>query len=224
MCPTFCTCKSHAVYCANVDIDLPSFPLNTTLLYLLNTTSFIMEPDDPHFSEFPYLLLVNISSSRIPLQIIHNFLIFLPNLRVLYMRSSHITSLGTRIFRSLEKLSILDLQLNAIHSLTSECIVGLGNVLELDFHQMSIRYINQYAFSGMSALVALNLSNNKIDVLNKNIFSDLPSLRHVDLTGNEFIDIDIGTFHVVDMIVLASSSIICCFMKSSVSCRVDTSR
>ena len=217
ICPTFCTCKSHAVYCANVGIDLPSFPLNTTLLYLLNTTS---ETIDPHFTEFTNLLLVNISWSRIPLQIIHKFLVFLPNVRVLYMRSSRITFLGSRIFRNLVKLSIIDLQSNTIHSLTSECMLGLVNVLELDFHQMSIRYIHQHAFSGMNALVSLNLSNNRLDVLNKNIFRDLASLKLVDLTGNVFIDIDIQTFLGLDIIVLASSPVICCYAKSPASCEV----
>ena len=224
ICPTYCTCKSHAVYCANVAIEIPSFPLNTTLLYLLNITSINMEQIDPRRSEFTNLLLLNISWSRIPLQIINNFLAFLPNLRVLYMRSSNITYLGKRNFRNLVKLSIIDLQSNAINSLTSECMVGLVNVLELDFHQMSIRYIHQNAFSGMDALVSLNLSSNNFDVLNKNIFRDLASLKYVDLTGNVFIDIDIRTFQGLDIIVLASSPIICCYTKSPVSCAVKTLR
>ena len=224
ICPTLCTCKSHAVHCANVGIDLPSFSLNTTLLYLINTTSINMEQIDPHFTEFTNLLLVNISWSRIPLQIIHKFLIFQPNLRVLYMRSSNITHLGNRIFRNLEKLSIIDLQLNAIHSLTSECMLGLVNVLELDFHQMSIRYIHQQAFGDMDALVSLNLSHNNFDVLNKNIFRDLASLKYVDLTHNVFINIDIRTFQGLDITVFASSSVICCYAKSPVSCAVKTLR
>ena len=224
ICPTFCTCKSHAVLCADVDIDLPSFPLNITLLYLLNTTSINMEQINPHFTEFTNLLLVNISWSRIPLQIIHKFLIFLPNLRVLYMRSSRITHLGNRIFRNLEKLSIIDLQLNVIRSLTSECMLGLVSVLELDFHQMSIRYIHQHAFSGMDALVSLNLSNNRLDVLSKNIFRDLASLKHVDLTNNVFIDIDIRTFQGLGITVLASSPVICCYIKNPGFCAVKTLR
>ena len=170
VCPPFCICKSHAVYCAYTGVDVFSFPLNTTLLYLLNTTSSSMELNDLHSTDFLNLLVLNMSASQIPFQIIQQFLDFLPNLRVLYMRNSLITNLDGIHFKNLWKLQILDLQLNSIHSLSSRCMLGLSYVLDLDFHQMSTRYIQSRAFEGLYLLELLNLSNNSVGVLNRNIF------------------------------------------------------
>ena len=224
VCPPFCICKSHAVYCAHTGVDVFSFPLNTTLLYLLNTTSISMELYDLHSTDFLNLLVLNMSASQIPFQIIQQFLDFLPNLRVLYMRNSLITNLDGIHFKNLWKLQILDLQLNSIHSLSSRCMLGLSYVLDLDFHQMSTRYIQSRAFEGLYLLELLNMSNNSVGVLNRDIFHDLPSLLHVDITHNVIIDIHISTFHGLDIIVSVSSNIICCYMKNPANCETETLR
>ena len=227
LCPSQCLCKGYAIYCYQTAIDMHSLPLNTTLLFMRYVTSNrTQEPahDQQSRNTYPNLSLLNMTSSQIIPQILHEFLQLLPNLRVLLLQNASIIDLRWNFFTQMHQLNVLELQGNAIVILTSGCFFGTSEVLFLDLHKMSIHKIQSKSFEGMSSLRLLNLSHNKLEHLSDGIMQGTPSLLIIDLQGNAIKDIDVFMFHGLHIIVYASTPQMCCFVPQTSLCHVTTIR
>ena len=223
MCPSQCLCKGHAVYCAHSDVDIYSLPTNMTLLYLPYTTSSANSSDD-QLSNFKDLGLLNMSNSRLATNVIRDFLLYLPKLRVLLMRNASIGDLSSKFFIHLPMLNILDLKENVISILTTGCFTGLVNIASLDLHNMNIETIQSKCFDGMKSLQLLNLSSNQLEFLDYDIFQSLTMLINVDLRGNAFKEIDISAFQNVYILMHVSTMQLCCYVEAPSICINDDFR
>ena len=201
--------------------------MSTTLLYLRNVAiSKSQKPvrDIQSLNIYPNISLLNMTSSQIVPQILHDFLQLLPNLRVLLLQNSSITDLRLNFFTKMEHLNVLELQGNVINILTSRCFLGASEVLFLNLHKISIYKIQSKSFEGMSSLRLLNLSYNKLEHLSDGFIQNLPSLTIIDLQGNAIRDINVLTFHSLNIIVYTTTPQMCCFVSLTSSCHVDKIR
>ena len=201
--------------------------MNTTLLYLRNVAISRSQkpvPDIQSLNIYRSLSLLNMTSSQIVPQILHDFLQLLPNLRILLLQNLSITDLRLNFFTKMEYLHVLELHGNLIDILTSRCFLGTSEVLFLNLHNMSIYKIQSKSFEGMSSLRLLNLSYNKLEHLSDGIIQNLPSLTIIDLQGNVITDINVLTFHSLNIIVYTTTPQLCCFVSLTSSCHVDKIR
>ena len=204
-----------------------SLPLNTTFLYMRYVTSNRTQEPAHHQQSrniYPNLSLLNVTSSRIIPQILHDFLQLLPNLRVLLLQNASMIDLRWNFFTQMQQLNVLELQGNAIVILTSGCFFGTSEVVFLDLHEMSIHKIQSKSFEGMSSLRLLNLSHNKLEHLSDGIMQGMPSLFIIDLQGNVIKDIDALMFHGLHIAVYTSTPQMCCFVPLTSLCHVITIR
>ena len=217
-CPSQCICKGHVIYCAHTSVDMYSIPVNVTLLYLAYVTDGTHQPCDKQLETYTNLSLLNISNSKVVDCVIYNFLLFLPNLRILLMRNTSITDLSSTFFTRLPMLTILDLQGNFIPVLSSGSFNGSISVPLLDLHGMMIRKIESRGFEGLLSLHILNLSYNKMDKLVEGRFQYLVSLKVLDLRGNIFKSIQSYTFTGLHILLLTTYEQPCCYAEVWVAC------
>ena len=219
-CPSQCICKGYAIYCHQTAVDLRDIHVNSTLLYLRSVLidNYKKHRDTQTPDIYPNLSVLNITIGKIDLRSIHNFLLLVPNLRVLVMQNISLTDLSRNFFTNLQILNILELQGNHLYSLTSGCFLGCSSVFSLDLHDLFINTIQVKAFDRMSSLKQLNLSFNSLERLSRGILQSLSSLSIVDLRGNSFKDIQLLTFHGISVIVYTPSLQMCCFVPKSSTC------
>ena len=221
LCPSQCICKGHVIYCHLTGVNMSSIPTNTTLLYLSHVEVYNTQGDD-HVQQaehsYPNLTLVNITDSQIAPQVLYEFLLFLPNLRVLLMHNASLIELRWNFFMRLHKMQILELQRNNISILTSGCFLGCSEVTSLDLHGMFIRIIQSKSFDGMASLQLLNLSYNRLEHLSDDIMQTMYALSIIDLRGNKFKRIHSHTFYGLDATIYTTSSQLCCFVPPTSTC------
>ena len=199
-------------------------PVNVTLLYLTSVTDTTQTTHNKLLKLYKDLSLLNISNSVINDRVIYNFLLVLPNLRILIMKNTSMTDLSSKFFTRLLRLNILDLQENSIFSLTSGCFHGLGNVPWLDLHGMKIHEIESETFEGLLSLLLLNLSYNNLDHLYNGRFQYLVSLTVLDLRGNVFHSIQMLAFTGLQSLVFTTFARTCCFVNRWSACLSATIR
>ena len=227
LCPPQCLCKGHAIYCVQTAVNMRNIPENTTLLYLTHATSSSQQGpvDDKQLSNIcPHLSLLNMTSCRLAPQDVYDFLLRVPNLRVLLMTNASLTNLRMNFFVHLQKLNVLDLQGNHIYILTSRCFFGSSGVHLLDLHGMSISTIHFKSFEGMTSLRLLNLSHNNLERLSSGIVQSIAALSIIDLRGNILKDIHVLLFHGKPLMVYTSTLQMCCFAPSTSMCYVPDFR
>ena len=222
-----CLCKGHIIYCFQTVINIAALPVNMTFLYLSEVVNSISQNpgyDNHEQRKYPNLSLLNMTNSRIQQDIIYNFLLKVPNLRILLMTNCSINDLNKKFFTRLHKLNVLELQGNQIHLVSSECFLGTSGVPLLDLHGMSIRLIQPKSFEGMTSLKLLNLSYNELEDLSDEMLQYLPALSIVDFRGNTFTDIHSFAFHGVHINVYTSIQPMCCFVPATSTCLMDSRR
>ena len=204
-----------------------NIPTNTTLLYARYTDVYITkEADNVQQSghTHPNLTLLNITNSRVDPQALYEFLLYLPNLRILLLQNASIKDSNLKFFRQLQKMQILDLQGNHIIMLKSRFFTGASEVVLLNLNSMSIHKIQSKTFEGMASLQLLNLSYNNLEHLSDDIVQSLDSLSKIDLRGNDFKDIHSYTFNGLDATIYTSKLHLCCFVPPTSTCYVTDLR
>ena len=217
-CPPQCICKGHVIFCSHTSVDIYSVPVNVTLLYFSYITDSTQQPYEKQLKTYHNLSLVNFTNSKIFHSVINNFLLLVPNLRVLIMKNASITDLSSSYFTNLLMLNYLDLQGNFIHSLTSGCFNGSISVLWLDLHGLMIQKIEPHAFEGLLFLHLLNLSYNKLAHLYDGRFKYLISLKVLDLRGNSFKNIQLHTFTGLYVSLFTTYEQTCCYASVLSAC------
>lgn len=117
-----------------------------------------------------------------------------PNLEGIQIYNCSVKSIDEYHFKSLSKLTILDLRYNKIEDTDSDAFADLASlkILQLSFNR--IRSLSKSTFTGLKALKRLYLYNNEIQFLHPEAFDLLVNIERIDLDYNELQNLDENIF------------------------------
>lgn len=127
---------------------------------------------------------LSIRFRRLDLDILKDWFIELPALKVLDLRSCQLKELEPTIFQSLVNLEELYLFYNFIECLDAETFSSLKSIKNLQLNHNQICELDRNLFQGLSQLKELDLSSNSIRVIPEGLFRDLASLEILNLNEN----------------------------------------
>lgn len=122
----------------------------------------------------------------------------LEKVKLLDLNMNHIRNLTGNSFNRLTSLKYLYLDNNRLSDLGTMVFADLQNLIFLNLESNQIEELNNGAFAGLSNLRCLLLYNNYLYTIEAGAFSTMKNLRKLDLTNNRLTALDENTFKGLD--------------------------
>ena len=167
----------------------PDFPIDVfkrfpNLKNLCLQGNYLYKIPSKLFSGLRDLQVLDISFNKV-ININEDAFLDLPKLENLKLCGNVIRELPSKgLFRSLSKLTILELNFNNFRVLKKDVFTGLVNLTNLYIGYGDLEVLEQGSFNDLRALQYLFLNNNKICSLPCNVFKRLLNLKIVNLCYN----------------------------------------
>lgn len=168
------------------------------ILVVLLLTSYVCG-DDLHLTQSTLvifssnskeIILSNKNIKSIDLKAFSNF----RKLAGLRLDENKLDLLEQPVFKSLNKLIILDLYANKLKKIGLKTFYGLVSLKYLLLNSNKITSIDSYAFSELKSLVYLDLSSNLLTEIDYTLFRGLFSIKWLKMESNEIVKISKNTF------------------------------
>ncbi|XP_041453709.1 toll-like receptor 13 [Lytechinus variegatus] len=118
----------------------------------------------------------------------------LVSLSKLYLRGNNLNNLEQGTFKSLSKLSLLDMSKARIVVIKSGLFHGLSSLTWLNLDSNNINKISANVLSGLNCLEFLYFGYNRIEVIEKDSFKMTPNLHKLSLSSNRLTKVEKDTF------------------------------
>jgi len=110
------------------------------------------------------------------------------------LRQNAITSIDGDSFRTLAKLSSLDVSYNSLNSLSFDVFGSLYNLNYLGISHLGLTFIPEDMFLPLKDIIRIDLSLNEITELPPSCFANLKSLKSLSLSNNKITSLPQSVF------------------------------
>lgn len=120
------------------------------------------------------------------------FLLEIPNVKNIDLKSSGLTSIAQDAFSGLLKIQTLDLSYNHLKIIPEGVLEDTTDLKSLDLSVNSLTGLPQVLFNSLFSLTFLDLSENDLSLLPKKLFDSLAALQTLDLSDNSLATLPVG--------------------------------
>ena len=117
-----------------------------------------------------------------------NLYSFLPNLKLLAVRSSSVQFINRVNFVGFKNMQYLSLSDNNIETISSDTFMDLTSVVMINLRKNLLRTLHKDLFKNNILLKTLHLEANRIKTIPSDMFNHLKNLISVDLRNNNCLD------------------------------------
>ena len=221
-CPKDCQCIGFTVTCPAVTLATFQYISKDKdkKVIILSSNGSIVKSGTIYFSDFPWLLILNITGTHFTQNLYPQAFTHMPQLRMLDLTNIRISLDKRNTFRYMDSLKHLYLARTEISTLYSKSF-QLPNLMSLHLQHSRIYHIENCAFCFTPNLQRLNLSYNKVKHISSKIFINLNELQILDIRNNKLSTIEASSLDGITVVWFSGDITKCCYLSSDSSCCVN---
>lgn len=142
------------------------------------------------FHRLEQLLVLDLSGNQLTSHHVdNNTFAGLIRLIVLNLANNALTRIGSKTFKELYFLQILDMRNNSIGHIEDGAFLPLYNLHTLNLAENRLHTLDNRIFNGLYVLTKLTLNNNLISIVESQAFRNCSDLKELDLSSNQLAEV-----------------------------------
>uniref|UniRef100_A0A1A9WM65 TIR domain-containing protein n=1 Tax=Glossina brevipalpis TaxID=37001 RepID=A0A1A9WM65_9MUSC len=142
------------------------------------------------FHRLEQLLVLDLSGNQLTSHHVdNNTFAGLIRLIVLNLANNALTRIGSKTFKELYFLQILDMRNNSIGHIEDGAFLPLYNLHTLNLAENRLHTLDNKIFNGLYVLTKLTLNNNLVSIVETQAFRNCSDLKELDLSSNQLAEV-----------------------------------